>query len=79
MTPFEEEYSWHQEQDRLNAADDRTDSGIPLHVLHSPPPPDDPLDLAGLTSEQIAAIAQELYRDCNRLRRELDALQGVIR
>jgi hypothetical protein len=63
MTPFEQEYRWQQQQDRLNAADDQTDSGIPLHVLHSPPPPPPPeeaLDLAGMTLEQVVIIAQEL-------------------
>jgi hypothetical protein len=44
-----------------------------------PPPPDDPLDLEGMTLEQISAIAQELYLDCNRLRLELDQANGVIR
>jgi hypothetical protein len=83
-----EEMRWHEEQARLSREDNRTDSGIPLEALPSvrtTQPPGLEVDelsrdfLDSLTRDQLSAIAQELYLDTNRLRRELDALQGVIR
>jgi hypothetical protein len=85
-TPFAKEHRWHKEQDRLNAAVDRTDSGIPLHALPSlrtaqaPPPCVDQLDrdyLDSLTRDQLTSLARELYSDCNRLRSELHVLMAV--
>jgi hypothetical protein len=95
MTQFEEEYRWHQEQARLSREDDKTDSGITLHALPSQRTArharQEPLELA----QRMHRIAMrwtkdcrstlELWRrwyawlDCNRLRAELDAVQGVIR
>jgi hypothetical protein len=33
----------------------------------------------GLTKDELVLIAYELSKDCERLRRELDDLNGVIR
>jgi hypothetical protein len=83
-----EEMRWHEVQDRLSRAENKTDSGIPLSALPSvrtarlPGLEVDELSrdfLDSLTRDQLTALAQEMYQDCNRLRRELDALQGVIR
>jgi hypothetical protein len=83
-----EEMRWHEEQARLSREENKTDSGIPLEALPSlrtarlPGLEVDELSrdfLDSLTRDQLSAIAQELYLDTNRLRRELDALQGIIR
>jgi hypothetical protein len=86
MTPFEQEYRWHQQQARLSREDNKTDSGIPLSALPNcrtariPGPEVDTLSrdfLESMSKEQLMAVAQELYQDCNRLRGELHVLMAV--
>jgi hypothetical protein len=73
---FAREQRWRDQQARQNAEETRNDSGLTAAALcrlrTPPPPPEEPLDLAGLTLEEVSAIAQGLYRDANRLRRERD-------
>jgi hypothetical protein len=85
---FAKEQRWRDQQDRLSREENKTDSGIPLHALPSvrtaqaPRPCVDELSrdyLDSLTRDQLTSLAQDLYLDCNRLRAELDAVQGVIR
>jgi hypothetical protein len=85
---FAKEQRWRDQQDRLSRAENKTDSGIPFSALPSqrttrlPGLEVDALSrdfLDSLTRDQLSAMAQEMYQDCNRLRRELDQANGVIR
>jgi hypothetical protein len=97
MTPFEQEYRWHQQQARLMEQDRRVLAHERFYVPSDEEVAEElkrrevaqeakrradsqaPLNLEGMTLAEVSIIVQELYRDCTRLRAELDAVQGVIR